>query len=566
MTEAARRDRRTNRRPRGQIIHIFNGHIGPAFSQKTTVKPDIGRSSHVDSQPMASDATRDRRRVAARRKAWRPSTPPFKWPTFHAIESRMTVATNSTRTPARGTSHGRRPAGKAISAEMRDPLATFQTVFPKHLPEMATRVLHIHQQLGRFARTAPRDQDRVLAGQLNHLLEHAKRYAPFWTERLARWSPKDQPLTDVLDQIRPLTRKELQSDFDRLSAKFPKREAMAIGQGSTSGSTGTPVRFERCTKLYMPQYFAVALMCAQWHKMDSMKPLGVIGSRCKDKEKAPLGVPFRWFGPVAVGFERCTKGREVADTYNYCGAKNPTYLQAGPTLLTSLARHAIDNGRNDLRPELALTLGSVVTDEIRQTVRKGLGAKIIDRYSCEETGYIAIQCPKHNHMHVISPVTLMEIVDENGKPCGPGQPGRVLITSMQSYAMPLIRYEIGDIAEWDEPCDCGIALPVIKRLWGRTRQLITTPDGKKTYARIYARDFETIAGLLEYRFVLHQNAVVVAQLRVSDRSPAIGDAVTERVQRALNYPYPVRIQYVEKIDWGSWKQDYFAVSDAPPTA
>jgi phenylacetate-CoA ligase len=448
----------------------------------------------------------------------------------------------------------------------RDPLNTFRTVFPKQLPEAATRVLHINQQLRKFERTPTQQQHKILASQLVHLLEHAKQYAPFWTERLAKWTPRKQGLTDILDQVQPLTRKELQSEFDRLSAKFPKRQALGVGQGSTSGSTGVPVRFERCSKLYLPQYFAVGLLCAMWHQMDSMKPLGVIGTRCKDKDRAPLGAPFRWLGPVAVGFERCTKDREISDTYDYCAKRNPTYIQAGPTLLSSLARYALDNGRSDLRPELALTLGSVVTDEIREIVRKGMGAKIIDRYSCEETGYIALQCPKHNHMHVISPVTMMEIIDQNGAPCGPGQPGRVLITSMQSYAMPLIRYEIGDIAEWGEPCDCGITLPVIKRLWGRTRHQITTPDGQRTYARIYARDFENIEGLLEYRFVLHQNAVVVAQLRVLEPSTSITEAVTQRVQRALRYPYPVRVQFVPKIEWGSWKQDYFAVSDAPAPA
>ncbi len=447
-----------------------------------------------------------------------------------------------------------------------DPLNNFRTVFPRQLPETATRVLHIHQQLRKFERFTTQQQNKLLAGQLNHLLEHAKRHAPFWSERLARWNPKEEPLSQILDRVQPLARKELQSGFDRLSAKFAKRDALGVAQGSTSGSTGTPVRFERCTKLYLPQYYAVSLLCSRWHEIDSQKPLGVIGSRCKDKEKAPLGIPFRWLGPVAVGFERCTKERDVADTYEYCAKRNPTYLQAGPTLLTSLARFALDNGRSDLRPDLALTLGSLVTDEIRDIVRQGLGTKIIDRYSCEESGYIAIQCPKHDHMHVISPVTMMEIVDDNGAPCGPGQPGRVLITSMQSYAMPLIRYEIGDIAEWGEPCDCGINLPVIKRLWGRTRHLITTPDGRKTYARIYARDFESIAGLQEYRFVLHQNAVVVAQLRASEPTSAIAQAVTERVQRALSYPYPVRVQYVPKIEWGSWKQDYFAVSDVPAPA
>ena len=151
-------------------------------------------------------------------------------------------------------------------------------------------------------------------------------------------------------------------------------------------------------------------------------------------------------------------------------------------------------------------------------------------------------------------------------PCPVGKPGRVLLTSMQSYAMPLIRYEIGEMAEWGEQCDCGITLPVIKQLWGRTRHLITTPDGKKTYARIYARDCEDLATLLAYRFVLHQNEVVVAQLKVTEQSAELDAAVTERVQRALSYAYPVQIRYVDEIDWGnSWKQEYFGVSDAPPS-
>jgi phenylacetate-CoA ligase len=446
----------------------------------------------------------------------------------------------------------------------RDPLATFPTGFPKYLPDVVIRVMHLHRQLQTFERTPLPRQKQLLKSQIDNLLVHARRHSPFWQERLANCRIQGRSLEDTLRDVEPLTRKTLQSEFERLSAKFPKRDALGVTEGSSSGSTGTPVRFERCTRLYMPLYFAVGYLCARWHSMDQQKPLGVIGQKCKDKEKAPLGIPYRWLGPVATGFERCSKDREPAELYEYCARKNPSYLQSGPTLLRSIAQYAIDSGRNELRPEKVLSLGSAVTDEAREIVAQGLGAKIIDRYSCEETGYIAIQCPKHNHFHVISPATLVEIVDESGEPCPPGKPGRVLLTSMQSYAMPLIRYEIGDLAEWGEPCDCGISLPVITKVWGRTRHMITTPDGRRTYLAIYARDFQDIPGLIEYRFVLHQNGVVVAQLRVSQPSPGIATAVIEKVQKALTYPYPVRVQFVDQIDWGrSWKQEPFAVSDAP---
>lgn len=446
-----------------------------------------------------------------------------------------------------------------------DPLQTLRTVFPRQLPAPAARVMNILHQLRHFERLAPEEQDKLLSAQLNHLLEHARQRSEFWGERLAKRTRKRQRLQDMLNEVQPLTRKELQTEFERLRAHFPERERMHVTESSTSGSTGTPVRFERAQMLYTPTYQALALVSTQWHGIDQRKALGVIGNRCSDKDRAPLGQPFRWLGPVGVGFERCTKGREIDEIYDYCAERKPAYLQCGPTQLTALARYAIENKRQDLRPEIALTLGSLVTDEIREIVMEGLGTKIVDRYSSEETGYIALQCPKHNHFHVVSAVTHVEIVDDDNKPCPIGTPGRVLLTTSQSYAMPLVRYEIGDMAEWGEPCDCGITLPVIKRLWGRTRHLITTPDGKRTYARIYARDFEDIEGLLAYRFVLHQNQVVVAQLKVKEQSTALAAAVTEKVQRALSYPFPVQIRYVDQIDWGStWKQDYFGVSDEPP--
>ena len=445
-----------------------------------------------------------------------------------------------------------------------DPFFTFKTVFPRQLPGVAARVLHLFRQLRAFERFAPERQDALLAAQLNHLMRHAKRRSPFWAERLKDWSPGGRSCADVMRGVPAMTRSDLQNHRDRMIADFPERKLLGSVVNNSSGSTGTPVSFEVAPGIFGPLYHAVTLVAAEWHGFDPKKPLGVIGEKSKDVARAPLGAPFPWFGPVAMGFEYSTKDRDVAEVYELCVKGKPAYLQCGPQMLKRLSNYALAHGRNDLRIECAMTFGSSVTEEIRDVARRALGAKIMDRYSCEETGYIALQCPEHEYYHAISPVTFVEIVDKHGNPCAAGEPGRVLLTATQSYAMPFIRYDIGDMAEWGPPCDCGIRLPVIQKLWGRMRQNIVTPDGRETYARIYARDFADIAGLLEYRFVLHQNAVVVAQLKVAPQTPPIDEAVIERVQRALSYPYPVRVRYVEEIDWGvSWKQENFAVSDAP---
>ena len=321
---------------------------------------------------------------------------------------------------------------------------------------------------------------------------------------------------------------------------------------------------EHLSEIHTPYQYSLKLLTAGWHGLDPNMPMGTLLSKVKDTEAVPLGAPFNWFGPASTGFARRTLNREHEELYHYCAVKQPAYLLCGPEPLLGLARYAIASGRRAFSPRLALSLGSTVTDDIREIVTEGLGAKIVDRYSAEEVGTIAIQCPRHEHLHVLGLGSIMEIVDDTGRPCAIGQPGRVLVTNLNSFAMPLIRYELGDIAEWGGACDFGITLPTVKRIWGRTARIFSNPDGRKTYGKIYARVFRDIPDLMEYRFVLHQRVTIDAQLKVTIQSEALKNAVIERVQEALGYPYPVRVRYVSKVDWGaSWKQESFELSDAP---
>ncbi|TFH48503.1 MAG: hypothetical protein E4H01_06210 [Lysobacterales bacterium] len=440
------------------------------------------------------------------------------------------------------------------------------SVFPRQLSGPAARVLHLHDQLKSFEELDQNDQERLLYTQLENLLTHAKRYSPFWSERLKSWAGQGFPVKELLSLLPELSRRELQSRFDELSANFPHRKRMHTSTLVTSGSTGTPVSIEHLVEIHNPLQCAAMLLTSRWHKIEPNKPTGTLRPKVEDNDRVPLGYPFRWYGPVAMGFSCQTADRDYGEIYDYCAKRNPSYLLAGPTLLRNLARFAIRNGRNDLRPEVALSYGSVVTNEIREIVRDGLSTKIVNRYSSEETGIIAIQCPTNDHLHVLSPLVFVEIVDDSGAECPIGQPGRVLVTNMHSYGMPLIRYDIGDIAEWGEPCDCGIALPVIKELWGRKRHNITDPDGRTRFVKvIFARDFEDTWNIEEYCFVLHQNAVVVAYLRAKEPSQKLSDTIVQMVQKALGYPYPVKVHFVSEIDWGlSWKKEAFSVSDSPP--
>ena len=104
---------------------------------------------------------------------------------------------------------------------------------------------------------------------------------------------------------------------------------------------------------------------------------------------------------------------------------------------------------------------------------------MIDLYSCAEAGTLALECPEQGQLHVMSESLLLEIVRDDGTACAVGESGRVLVTTLHNFAMPLIRYDIGDLAETGAACACGRQLPVLARVHGRAAQMLTDPQGNR---------------------------------------------------------------------------------------
>src|SRR3546814_5152572 len=83
--------------------------------------------------------------------------------------------------------------------------------------------------------------------------------------------------------------------------------------------------------------------------------------------------------------------------------------------------------------------------------REVWGLKIVDMYSTQEIGYLAFQCPQHDHYHVQAEAALVEVLNEAGESCRPGEIGQVVTTPLLNFAMPMIRYAVGDLAEVGPP-------------------------------------------------------------------------------------------------------------------
>ena len=74
---------------------------------------------------------------------------------------------------------------------------------------------------------------------------------------------------------------------------------------------------------------------------------------------------------------------------------------------------------------------------------------------------------------------IVEVLDSDGYPAALGQEGRVVVTDLSSRPVPLIRYEIGDLASWQEtPCGCGRTLPGLASIGGQKMKRLVLQNGE----------------------------------------------------------------------------------------
>jgi len=141
----------------------------------------------------------------------------------------------------------------------------------------------------------------------------------------------------------------------------------------------------------------------------------------------------------------------------------------------------------------------------------------------------------------------LEVLDNDGKPCRPGTFGRVVMTTLQNYASPLIRYEIGDYAEVGEDCSCGRTLPVLKRILGRHRNLCVLKNGERFFPEIRP-ELTSFRHILQFQ--VHQRSLEDIDFSVVVRRPFTQEEKDELqaiVQNKFHYPFNVRVIEVDDI-------------------
>ena len=329
-------------------------------------------------------------------------------------------------------------------------------------------------------------QDRVLAGMTRFSVEQV----PYYRDLFARHGlvAADVRQVNELHRLPVLVRNEVVENSDAFRAQALPPSERIRGEFSSSGTTGKPVRVlmtERSNNM-----FSLAVQRQyRWFRFDPSQRFASITTPAeklparKDGTPHPLGTTYQYprWRFAGVFFETGDQvvfamDNPVEAQYDWLKQRRPGYLTSNSQGLEHLA-YACDGKWPVDSIKSVLSIATQMTPAMRTMITQTMNAPVYENYGFNEIGMVAVRCPAGRY-HVMSEHCVVEIIDDAGHPVAPGNVGRLVVSTLTNLAMPLIRYDAGDLAKAvDGPCACGRTLPAFGEIIGRYRRTAFLPEG-----------------------------------------------------------------------------------------
>ncbi|MFH0832607.1 MAG: hypothetical protein V1900_02735 [Candidatus Aenigmatarchaeota archaeon] len=372
--------------------------------------------------------------------------------------------------------------------------------------------------------------EEIQAEKLKRLVSHSYNTIPFYRKLMNRnkVSPDDIKTIDDIAKLPVIKKKDFKMHkFNDLVSKNVRRsDTITI---KSSGSTGSPSKSLQTKESLFKQYSYIVLRRFGWAGISSRDREICMGNREITPTITKFEVnPNSMFLPHFFFDEK-----KCAEFMRMFFAFKPDYIRSYPQALAQIGRFAMDN-EMDVQIKAALVGGNMLTDNDRKTIENAFDTEIFESYMASECGLIASECEMHN-MHTYMDRVILETVDENGEDIN-GSPGSVLVTNLDNFAMPYIRYELGDMAKLGRgKCKCGRSMQIIDELHGRSVDVIVTPEKKYVHLPYFMSLFGEYQEIMNFRLVQKDFDKVSVYIYVKDSLPqARIESLSNRLNKALD--------------------------------
>ncbi len=395
------------------------------------------------------------------------------------------------------------------------------------------------------------DRLRDLQGaKLKKLIAHAAGRTSFYRARLhqAGIDPLGVNCINDLRHMPLLLKDDIRAQREQMVADTHRDKSIT---SCTSGSTGSPLIFS-VGKKRCGADLAARMRAHRWFNISTGDPVIYLwGSRIEIDRQDRLRAIRDW-----LINEKLLSAFELSDQMLHKYANKFLYIRphAVYSYASTLWRFAqfVQQHRPELKgviKKVAIATGEQLLPAWRSEIIRSLECSVAEEYGCREGGLIAHECPAEAY-HIMAENIIVEIVDDDGRPVAEGEEGRIVLTNLEAYAMPFIRYDTGDRAALrGGSCSCGRGLPMMWRPTGRTFEFLETNDGTKITGVSLSRDLKEVDGIAHYRVIQEARDRVRILLVTNFRycrqqgEPQIRRFVKARIGEATD----VIIEYVDAL-------------------
>lgn len=393
--------------------------------------------------------------------------------------------------------------------------------------------------------------------KLQRLIRHVYHHVPYYHELFERHDllPEDIKTLEDLAKLPMLSKSDVRKNlyFDLFADNHRKKDMLKI---STSGSTGEPfVTYADRRQLEMR--WATTLRAAEWtgwrfgdktarlwHQTLGMTPIQVF------RERVDAWFMRRLFIPA---YEM--RDDNLKELFQKLKRHQPVLVDGYAESFNFLAHYLKQHKIEGLYPKAIMSSAQILPAQVRRVIEEQFRTQVYDKYGSREFSGIAYECGHQEDQpgahHVMAESYIVEII-KDGRPAKPGEVGEVVITDLNNFSVPLIRYRIGDLAvamDNSQPCPCGRGLPRIGEIEGRAQAIVLCSNGTWLPGTFFAHLFKDYDyAIRQYQVVQHEKeAVEIRIVPEKQYSPQVVNEILQLLRQYMGQEMRIDLVEVDEI-------------------
>lgn len=409
----------------------------------------------------------------------------------------------------------------------------------------------ILRQLRKSQYWSKEEIEKLQLKKLKNLVSSAYHTIPYYKKIFSENHLHPSDITDFTDfQKLPLLHKnQIRQNPDQLISMITKKENLR--KDFTSGSTGEPLVVYR-DKTY-----------SEYAKADLYRSYEFSGYRLGDKFARIWGAHRD--APTQNLFARLEQkinrtlfintfkihDEDMEKIIKKLSAFNPEYILGYSSSLYFFATFFEKHNITCIHPKSVMSSAETLYDYQRKLITKWFSAPLFNNYGCREIGAIACECDQHNGLHIMAENQYVEVLDRAGEQCHEGDVGKIIITNLNNYSFPLIRYEIGDMAKKSslDQCHCHRGLPLLEEIAGRTVDNFIFSDGKIIHGGYFLYLFFEVKGVSHFQIIQEKiDKLVIRVVKTDEYDEQRMDNIIETIKKDHGENLDIEIQFVKEID------------------